>query len=286
MDLQGIGALAAAGVALMAIPITVLVGRWQLKAALRAAEATSEAGRAQADSAYRAALDAVRAEANATHVQWHRGVQREAYASFLLAAHRLREVGERFAADNEEELLPAERITAGKIAVDDALAALKAAQTIIELEGPDDVAAPAAVMTDATQLMLIYLRTQAIYGRALSRLSRITEDPSTVVSEPAQRLMQALSQMRHLHLTIPSDVELDQPLGQERETAAQSCSEALNALPPDTFEGEEFGALLAGYSPFPPALSQEYLDAVSRFDEAEERFVHAAKVELHSQVTS
>jgi hypothetical protein len=133
MDLEGVGALSAAGVALIGIPAALLVGRWQLRVALRAAEATSEAGIAQAESVYRAALDTVRAEASAAHVQWRRGIQREAYAAFLLAIHRLREVGERFVADNEEEL-PAERIATGKTAADEALAALKAAQTIIELE--------------------------------------------------------------------------------------------------------------------------------------------------------
>ncbi|MFJ9595952.1 hypothetical protein ACIRS3_24725 [Streptomyces virginiae] len=134
MDSEGIAALAAAVVAGVAIPASMLVGRWQMKAALRTAEATSEAGLAQADSAYRAALDAVRAEANAAHLQWRRGIQRDAYASFLLAANRVQELGERFVRDSESGLTP-ETVRAGKDGLDDALVSLKAAQTVIELKG-------------------------------------------------------------------------------------------------------------------------------------------------------
>jgi hypothetical protein len=281
MDLEGVGALSAAGVALIGIPAALLVGRWQLRVALRAAEATSEAGIAQAESVYRAALDTVRAEASAAHVQWRRGIQREAYAAFLLAIHRLREVGERFVADNEEEL-PAERIATGKTAADEALAALKAAQTIIELEGPDDVAAPAAVMTDAAQLMAMHLRAQALYERAWGKLSRAAENPSTGVSDPAQGLLQALSRLRRLHTASRSgSTEPDQRLAHERQTARGACYEAQSTLWPGTLDDEEFDALLAGHSPYPPTLGQQHIDAVRQFDVAEERFVYAAKVELH-----
>ncbi|OAH13436.1 hypothetical protein [Streptomyces jeddahensis] len=186
MDLEGIGALSAAAVALIGIPASILIGRWQTKAALRTSEATSEAGLAQAASAYRAALDAVRAEANAAHLQWRRGIQREAYASFLLAANRVKEVGERFVMDNEEDL-SGESIRAGKAAIDDALATLKAAQTIIELEGPDDVAAPAAGMTDAAQVMAYYLGKRATYERAWGKLGRLMSDQSPSVSASAVR---------------------------------------------------------------------------------------------------
>ncbi|MFF3323474.1 hypothetical protein [Streptomyces sp. NPDC002889] len=45
MDLQGIGALVEAGVAAVSVPATLLVGRWQTKAALQ----TARAATAQAD---------------------------------------------------------------------------------------------------------------------------------------------------------------------------------------------------------------------------------------------
>ncbi|MGW2743266.1 hypothetical protein [Streptomyces sp. NPDC001450] len=284
MDLEGIGALSAAGVALIGIPTTVLIGRWQMKAALRTAEATSEAGLAQAQSSYRAALDAVRAETHATHMQWRRGIQRDAYASFLLTAHRVVEAGERFAADNAEEL-PLESIRAGKTTIDDSLAALKAAQTIVELEGPDDVAAPAAGMTNAAQLMAIYLGEQATFERALGKLYRMLNDQPPVVRAPAERLMQALSDLRRLHSAAASDsADLGEHETQEARAAERSCREARSALPPNALEYDEFEALLEGHSPRPPMLSSRYIDAAHRFDDEEVIFVRAAKVELHSQV--
>ncbi|MEV5673633.1 hypothetical protein AB0L28_33305 [Streptomyces sp. NPDC052503] len=83
MDLQGIGAMAAAAVAVVGIPTTLILGRWQLRGALRGAEETARAGMAQADASYRSALDAVRAQGQNDHLQWRRGVQRDAYAAFL-----------------------------------------------------------------------------------------------------------------------------------------------------------------------------------------------------------
>lgn len=79
MDLQGIGALVAAGVAAVSVPATLLVGRWQKKAALQ----TARAATAQAEATYRAALDAVRAQGLNEYDQWRRGIQRDAYAALL-----------------------------------------------------------------------------------------------------------------------------------------------------------------------------------------------------------
>ncbi|MFG2873262.1 hypothetical protein [Streptomyces sp. NPDC048338] len=273
MGLEVIGALAAAGVALIGIPASILIGRWQMKAALRAAEATSRAGLAQAESAYRAALDAVGAQASAAHVQWRRGVQREAYASFLLAANRVQEQGERFATDNEHGLSE-EGIRAGKAAVDDALATLKAAQTIIELEGPDEVAAPAAGMADAAQMMGHHLGRQATYERAWGKLSRLTDDQTSGVRVPAARLLEAFVGFRSRR---PSG--LDEPDGQ----AERACRDAWRELPPGSLDDDEFAALLEGWSSRPPTSSGSYLDAVNRFSEAEARFIRAAKIELHSR---
>ncbi|MFF3344037.1 hypothetical protein [Streptomyces sp. NPDC002779] len=275
MDLEVIGALSAAGVALVGIPATVLIGRWQMKAALRTAEATSEAGMAQADSAYRAALDAVRAETYANRMQWRRGIQREAYVSFLLSVHRVAEVSERFAMENSE-VLPLENIRSGKTAIDDALAALKAAQTIVELEGPDEVAAPAAGMTNAVQVMVLHLGRQAIFERALGKLHRLLDDQPSPVSSAAERLIRELSQLRRLYTATSAP---------EARVAKRSCREAGNALPSNVLEYEEFEALIEGYSPRPPMLSSAYLDAARQFDEEEVIFVRAAKVELHSQVS-
>ncbi|WP_158697359.1 hypothetical protein [Streptomyces hokutonensis] len=282
MDLEGIGALSAAGVALIGIPATVLTGRWQLKAALRTAEATSEAGMAQAQASYRAALDAVRAETYAAHTQWRRGIQREAYASFLLSVHRVLEVGERFAVDNEEEL-PLDSIRVGKTAIDDALAALKAAQTIVELEGPDDVAAPAAGMTNAAQVMSICLSKQAIFERALGKLYRILDDQTPPASSPTENLIQELSRLRSLRSAVSSD-SADPDETHETQAQERSCREARSALPSNALDHEEFETLIEGHSPRPPMLSRRYLDAARQFNEEEVLFVRAAKMELHNQI--
>ncbi|MFD9485913.1 hypothetical protein ACFWBX_18380 [Streptomyces sp. NPDC059991] len=279
MDLEGVGALSAAAVALIGIPASVLIGRWQLRATLRTAEATSEAGLAQAASAYRAALDAVRAEANAAHLQWRRSIQREAYASFLLAANRVRDLGERFAMENTEAL-SAESIRSGKSSLEDTLAALKEAQTIIELEGPDSVAAPAAGMARAAEIMGYHLRKQAVYERAWGKLSRISDAELPDVSSTAARLMEALSGLRSIRSSNPSLPDAaDTPATR---AAVQSCREAGSALPPDALDHEEFEALLEGWRSRPPTYAESYFDAVHQFSEEEPRFVHAAKIELHA----
>ncbi|MEU4355985.1 hypothetical protein [Streptomyces virginiae] len=199
-------------------------------------------------------------------------IQRDAYASFLLAANRVQELGERFVGDNEADLSP-ETVRAGEAEMDDALVSLKAAQTVLELEGPDDVAAPAAGMTDAAQVMGYHLGKQAVYERALGRLGRMLDDQSPGVSAAAERLMDALAGLRS---NGPS--EQDVPTGRN----TRSCSDARDALPPGTLDDGEFRALLEGFTSRPPALSSSYLDAVQRFRENEERFVRAAKIVLHA----
>ncbi|MFB6556167.1 hypothetical protein [Streptomyces sp. NPDC056405] len=79
MDLQGVGAVGGAGVAAAGVIGAVLVGRWNLKAVNK----TADAGMAQADASYRAALDAVQTQGENERLQWKRTVQRETYATFL-----------------------------------------------------------------------------------------------------------------------------------------------------------------------------------------------------------
>lgn len=273
--------MSAAAVALIGIPATMLIGRWQMKAALRTAEATSEAGLAQAESAYRAALDAVRAEANAAHLQWRRGIQREAYASFLLSANGVPELGERFVLESSEDL-PAEHFRSGKASIDDALAALKAAQTIIELEGPDDVAAPAAVMVHAAQTMSYHFGKQALYESALGKLIRMTGAAGPDADGPAEDLFRALGTLRRGHTSFLSGA--DEPIGQsstDTRAAETACLNSWNALPHGALDEDEFRSLVEGFRSQSPLLDSSYLDASQSFKEAEIRFVRAAKIELH-----
>lgn len=119
--------------------------------------------------------------------------------------------------DNAEEL-PVESMRAGKTAIEDALLALKAAQTIIELEGPDDVAAPAARMANAAKMIAMHLGHQATFERALGKLHRMQDDQSPLVSAPAERLGQALSYLRRLHFAVSSEsADLDEHATEELE---------------------------------------------------------------------
>ncbi|MFE9701762.1 MULTISPECIES: hypothetical protein [unclassified Streptomyces] len=145
MDLQGIGALAAAAVACVGIPTTLVLGRWQLRGALRGAEETARAGLAQADASYRASLDGVRAQGQNEHQQWRRGVQRDAYAAFLQAVLSYTDTAR-------------SKFGGGVLQLEETqsrIAALKALETdmshrawVVRLEGPDKV-------TDATKILQI-----------------------------------------------------------------------------------------------------------------------------------
>ncbi|MEW2297820.1 hypothetical protein ABZ719_34845 [Streptomyces sp. NPDC006743] len=92
MDLEGIGAVAAAAVTAIGIPTAIVIGRMQLKAGLRAAETTWHAALVQADASYRAAMDTVRATASANQDQWRRGVRRDAFVQFLTISSELQHI--------------------------------------------------------------------------------------------------------------------------------------------------------------------------------------------------
>ncbi|GAO09846.1 putative membrane protein [Streptomyces lydicamycinicus] len=158
MDSQGIGAIAAASVAAVGVPAALLVGRWQMKAAVRSAdetgragvaqaEATARSGIQQAEATYKAAVDAVRTEASAAQRQWRREVQREAYATFLLALQRFVIASERLLKESEDA--PGEeRMAELMAAFADAEQAMLSATVIVELEGPDRVARIAQSICD------------------------------------------------------------------------------------------------------------------------------------------
>ncbi|MFI2215103.1 hypothetical protein [Streptomyces sp. NPDC020141] len=86
MDLQKIAMVITTVVAVIGVPSALLIGRWQLRAALQAADSTHRAGMSQAEATYQAALHTVRAQSDSAHDQWLRGVRREACSVFLLAA--------------------------------------------------------------------------------------------------------------------------------------------------------------------------------------------------------
>lgn len=89
MDLQQLALVVTTSVAVVGVPSTLVIGRWQLRAALQAADATYRAGLRQAEATYQAALDTVRAQSDSAHDQWLRGVRREACSVFLLATEEV-----------------------------------------------------------------------------------------------------------------------------------------------------------------------------------------------------
>ncbi|MGW6152829.1 hypothetical protein ACWFRM_06840 [Streptomyces sp. NPDC055144] len=232
MDLEGIGAISAAAVAALGVPAAVLVGRWQVRGALRAAEETGRAGIAQAESTYRAALDAVRTEADAAHLQWRRGIQRDAYAGFLLAMTRC---------VHAAEALPRGRLETSQIlsAAEDELARAKndlsAALWVVKLEGPSVVADSAGSVSSLTYELTEALTRKAEYRRAASTLYHLSLSNPTaaeldvalmrlavLVSEtgynarpesrqmPPQEVAEAVARATELHDQLSDDIGLSE----------------------------------------------------------------------------
>ncbi|MEV8034377.1 hypothetical protein [Streptomyces sp. NPDC086182] len=167
MDLEGIGALAAAGVAGVGIAATLIGGRWQLRGALRGAEETARAGLAQADASYRAALDSVRAQGRNEHLQWRRGVQRDAYAGFLQSV--LSCTGRA-----KEDFMRASG-QAETLAVVTAMKALETDMShrawVVRLEGPDEVAEAAATLQQSAKMVALIEEIQARRMAAMHELN-------------------------------------------------------------------------------------------------------------------
>ncbi|MFF7789941.1 hypothetical protein [Streptomyces sp. NPDC007991] len=232
MDLEGIGAMSAAAVAALGVPAAVLVGRWQMRGALRAAEETGRAGIAQAESTYRAALDAVRTEADAAHQQWRRGIRRDANAGFLLAMTRCVQAA---------ETLPRGRLETSQVlsaAEDELIRAkndLSAALWVVKLEGPPHIADGAGSVSSLTFEFTAALARKAEYHHAASILYHLSLSNPTaaeldaslmglavVVSEtgynarpgarqmPPQEVTEAVERATELHGQLSDDIGMSE----------------------------------------------------------------------------
>ncbi|MEV4334185.1 hypothetical protein AB0K02_27270 [Streptomyces sp. NPDC049597] len=175
MDLAAWGAAAAPVVALLAIPATIAGVRWQVKAALKAAEATHRAGLAQAEATYRAAVETVRAGRE----QWRRALRRDAYAAFLTALGAAVHTAEKLAGQ-AEHLVGAECSNE----LEDVAAALYDALTVVQLEGPPPVAEAAAACFDTFREWRHTVEQAAHHYEALRRVEELREQES---SNPAGR---------------------------------------------------------------------------------------------------
>ncbi|WP_327188048.1 hypothetical protein [Streptomyces sp. NBC_01334] len=152
MDLQGAGAIAAAAVAAASIPISTLVGRWQMRATLKTAETT-----------YKAAVDTVKDQAAAAHFQWRRGVRRDTYSAFLLSVSRHTQQGfQVLHTGNNDPLDASTAISAMPPLYDDVMAKL----VVVKLEGPHPVADAAAAVANSAKSWQFVCRRHALYQEA------------------------------------------------------------------------------------------------------------------------
>ncbi|MCM2420223.1 hypothetical protein [Streptomyces sp. RKAG293] len=163
MDLQGVGALVAAGVAAVSVPATLLIGRWQTKAAVQ----TARAATAQAEATYRAALDAVRVQGLNEYDQWRRGIQRDAYASLLQAVlnyteHATNVFGQSM---TDPHQFPALIAASKPLATD-----MSHKRLVVRLEGPEEVSAAALSLVDTAEALMQTCRDWASSGLARTLL--------------------------------------------------------------------------------------------------------------------
>ncbi|MEU1273487.1 hypothetical protein [Streptomyces sp. NPDC005799] len=221
MNLEGIGAISAAAVAAIGIPTALIVGRWQLKGALRTAEEAGRVGIAQAESSYRGALDAVRTEANNAHSQWRRGIRRDAYAAFLVATTRAVQAA---SALPRERLSAAEDLTTPQAALRIARNELNATFWVVKLEGPLEVSEVAGRVCVDIYRLLGVKEVDAEQDRAMYVLNSVilNEIPDTSVDEETRRTAsRALGKIRKLREAVRRHGY------QRRRTSAESMPEEV-----------------------------------------------------------
>ncbi|MCX4672339.1 hypothetical protein OG453_37700 [Streptomyces sp. NBC_01381] len=149
----------------------LVVGRWQLRAAMRAAEETAAAGLAQANAIYRAALDAVRAQGHIEHVKWRRGIQRDSYAAFLQSVLRYHDYASNLEPSTEDEELRSR--TAGLKPLE---AEMSHKGWVVRLEGPEEVSAAARDLQLAATTLAIVIRGHALQMSAVASISGQIQD--------------------------------------------------------------------------------------------------------------
>ncbi|MFD8916082.1 hypothetical protein [Streptomyces sp. NPDC059575] len=144
MDLAGIGALVAAGAAL----IGVAVNHKQVKAAIRNAEAT-----------YRAAIDGAREQGLNEHRQWRRTMRREAYATLLQAVLSFNDHAEKLLTQGFQDA----RLVLNLVAEAKPLAKdMTRKEFVVRLEGPEEVSTATRALIDAASAVMGVCRTEAM----------------------------------------------------------------------------------------------------------------------------
>lgn len=268
-----------------------MVGRWQLKSTLRSAEATQRAGLEQAQATYRAALDAVGAQAAASHGHWRRGTQRDAYASFMLADHRARAASERLRTDVDAD--PSTLATL-IVEVNTTKAALEAALVVVELEGPSDLAFTADSIVTHSSLVAEAHEREAKMERAWQQLVEMSEGNwmtggiAAVHRDRAEAFMQCLVRV---HVVIinghyEGDPRLN-PDGMDDEMTelTRQAYEAMGRVD-DALSLSDRARLIDMHYRGRPTLSSSYGSWNADLQQARIEFVQAARDELGSTPTT
>ncbi|MEW1799207.1 hypothetical protein ACIGO7_07595 [Streptomyces virginiae] len=282
MDLQGIGAVAAAGVTLATIPVLLITGRWQTRAAVQAAQEAGRAGFAQAQATYNSALDAVNAQASAAHAQWRRGIQRDAYASFLLAAQRIAEAGDQLMVETTDE---AAAVRTEEL--DRARSALRAAAQIVTLEGPDSVDGAAHTILACSLSFANMHESDAAMNRLRQRLFTMSEQSGGGMRDQARRLLTAGAQLQtaisenpHPLPNIDDYRYTPEAMPAAVADAAAEAHAALSALSDETFSAEERNTLSNMQFRGPFMTQTRYARKRRELEEAHVAFLRAARAEL------
>ncbi|MCX4851757.1 hypothetical protein [Streptomyces sp. NBC_00893] len=279
MDLQGIGAISAATVAAIGVPATLLVGRWQFRAAMKAAAQTAEAGIAQSESNYRAALDAVRAEGLNAHDQWRRGIQRQAYAEFLLASHQVAEAVERLKEDGEK-YGDTENTSELRAVLANARSKLAATRLVIVLEGPDTVADAAGALADSTLNIARGVAWEASMWHAVHSLKRLADDTlSSADGQSAVRAaLDAVEGVLHPH-------RASWYWEMRNEEVLSEATQAIGGIS-DLVSEEHLRGLYELVINGLASLMPRHREVVERSQVAMGNFVDAARTELHHPLSS
>ncbi|MFF8653217.1 hypothetical protein [Streptomyces huasconensis] len=192
VDLSGIGAIAAAGVAALGIPAALAVGRWQM----------------------RGAVEAVRETAVSDQEQWRRSLRREASVQFLLAIAEL----DRFDADQLAGG-PAEAIESAGAAIEAAHRRSTEAYYVLLIESPP--------LSDLALRLMNAARARACAevrdAGEIRALAKMEEFSAELGPEIMQEVDSALARLYHLYLDPqPGDLLWSPEHGRRMEAARRA----------------------------------------------------------------
>ncbi|MEV6382027.1 hypothetical protein AB0M31_21765 [Streptomyces sp. NPDC051773] len=196
MDPQVAAAWVTTAGAFGGVAFGLIAARIQARPAYKAAEAAH----AQAEAAYRAALDSAREQIRAAHLQHANSARRPVYTSFLRAAHGLADATYTYVMDPESD--PAHYNTALDIA--------RAAYAELQLEGPETITQLGRSCIDTCIERRQRGSGYAGLVSALNKLSALGDSPETM--ELSVRLDMRFRQVSAATRAIPEHWRADSAL--------------------------------------------------------------------------